>query len=105
MLRFSPPARLSALVLLAGLALAPGCGPTLYTIDVFSASRTVERAAAAEAADRAPYEYYSARAYLEKAREEASEGHYQDALHYAHTAADFGNQALERSRQAQGEER
>jgi hypothetical protein len=70
--------------------LVAGCNPILYTMNVGSAARTVEEARLAEAPDNAPYEYYLAEAYLDKAREEAAEGQYQDARRFASVAEENG---------------
>ncbi|MGF1466497.1 MAG: DUF4398 domain-containing protein [Sandaracinaceae bacterium] len=67
-----------------GLALlALGCGPIRYSANVLSAARVVREAEAAGAPDLAPYEFYGAQVRLEKAREEAAEGQYQDAERFA----------------------
>lgn len=77
---------------------ASGCGPVLYTINVAPASSSVEQARLAEAPTRAPYEYYLAQAYLDKAREEAAEANYQDAMHFAELAEDNATRAIDLSR-------
>ena len=84
------------LVLFAGLL--GGCGPTLYTVHILPASQAVEQAREANAAEHAPYEYYFAEAHLHKAREEAAEASYQDAIRYAEQAELFGTKARELSR-------
>jgi Domain of unknown function (DUF4398) len=81
-------------------ALCSGCGPFLYTVDSIGAGSAVAEAEQADAADRAPYEYYAALSYLEKAREESGEGHYDAAIRYAQRAHDLGNRALTRARAA-----
>lgn len=78
---------------LLALALVSGCGPTLYTAKLIPAERTLEQAKQANAIDRAPYEYYFARANLEKAREEAAQGHYEDAIHFAELAEEYAMRA------------
>lgn len=50
----------------------------------------------------APYEYYAAHAYLEKAREEALEGGYEDAVRFARRAARLGQRAIDVSRRSKG---
>lgn len=82
------------LVLLAG-----GCGPAIYTVNVISATSVVDEAAEAGAPEMAPYEYYFARAHLEKGREEAAEGNYQDAIRYIDRATSYGARAREKARQ------
>jgi hypothetical protein len=69
---------------------ASGCNPMLYTMHVGAAAHSVEEARLADAADLAPYEFYLAEAYLEKAREEAARGHYQDARRFASVAEEHG---------------
>jgi hypothetical protein len=78
---------------LSAAALASGCGPTLFTFNILPASSAVHQAAAAGAAEWAPYEYWSAHEYLEKAAEEANEGNYQDAIRFAERAKELGEQA------------
>lgn len=70
----------------------------MYTVNVLPASRVVEEAGEARAAEHAPYEYYYARAHLDEARQEASQGHYQDAVEYAETAEEYGNKARDLAR-------
>lgn len=82
----------------AAAALLAACGPTLYTFNIIPASSAVEQAAQAQAAEHAPYEYFTARSYLDKAREEAAEANYQDAIHFAERASEFGTKALDLSR-------
>ena len=75
------------------LWLVPGCGPGLYLIDVLPASAAVHGAEQSGAAEWSPYEYWTAREYLEKAAEEANEGNYQDAIRFAERARDMGERA------------
>lgn len=70
-----------------------GCAPAVYTTHVLPASRLVAEAEQAGAAERAPYEYYFARAHLEQARVAATEAAYQDAIRYAKIAAEHGRRA------------
>ncbi len=78
-----------------------GCGPTLYTFNVLSASSVVHEAEQSGAAERAPYEYWLAHEYLEKAAEEANEGHYFDATRFAERAREHADLAR-RSMSVQG---
>jgi hypothetical protein len=80
------------------LSVLAACGPTLYTFNSIPASQVVEQAREADANEHAPYEYYYARAYLDKANEEAAEANYQDAIRFAERANEFGTKALELSR-------
>ncbi len=79
--------------------LAAGCGPSLYTFEMLPASSAVHSAEQAGAAEFAPYEYWSAHAYLEKAAEEANEGNYEDALRFAVRAREMGQLAEQRMRE------
>ncbi len=89
--------RLAPCLLLAAVGTA--CGPTIYTAKILPAARAVEQARVAEAPENAPYEYYYAEAHLHKAREEAGESSYQDAVDFARTAAEYGTKARDLSRQ------
>ena len=73
------------------------CGPVSYALDMHSAEHIVSEARAENADYYAPYELHYAEAQLEKAREEAAEGHYEDALQMVSAAEAYGRQALERS--------
>lgn len=86
------------IALVATAALTAGCNPILYTVSVGSATRSVEEARLAEAPTNAPYEYYLADAYLDKAREAAAEGQYQDARRFASVAEENGVKAREIAR-------
>ncbi len=89
--------RLPLGLLLVGAA-ASGCGPVWYTAEIISAESIVSEAEQAEAADRAPYDYYLAREYLVKAREQAAEASYEDAVHYAQEAHRAGALARDQAR-------
>lgn len=95
--------RTRILRLVAALALAlgaTGCGPLIYASRAGAASRAVERARHAGAAESAPYEFYTAEAYLHKAREDAGEAAYQDAIAYARIARESADEASERAAEA-----
>ena len=77
-----------------------GCGGVLYTINVLNASSALEEARLANAETLSPYEYYFARAHLEKAREEGGDAEYQQAIDLADTARDYAYQARDRARRA-----
>jgi len=77
--------------------LLAGCGPITYAFDVRTAEDIVAQARAENADYYAPYELYFAEAQLAKAREEAAEGHYEDALDMVGVAEAYGRRALERS--------
>ncbi len=82
---------------LSSVLMLAACGPVSYTVDVARAERTVAAARAGNATYYAPYELYFAETYLAKAREEAAEGAYEDALHLIEIATAYGKRALERS--------
>ena len=80
------------------LGVSVGCGPVLYSVHVRPAERAIEEARQAGAEEHAPYEYFYAQAQLEKAREEAGQGDYQDAIGCAEQAEDFGVRARNMAR-------
>ena len=82
-----------------GLALL-GCGHSLYVLEVRSASMRVAEAEELGAEKHAPYEYYTAVAHLEKAKEEAAEADYGDAIALAETSTEYAQKAVELSRHA-----
>ena len=89
-------------VLLLAL-LAQACGPAIYAANQAQASRALSRAREAEAPNFAPYEYYTAEAFLAKAREDAGEAAYQDAIAYARIADEAATHAVTRARAAMRE--
>jgi hypothetical protein len=74
------------------------CGPSLYTFNIIGAGSAVSQAREANAAEHAPYEYFYAQAYVDKAGEEAAEGNYQDAIRFAERANEFGSKARDMAR-------
>lgn len=97
--------RSNALLASAALTLATSCGPSLYSFNAIPAAQVVEEAEQAGAAERAPYEYYLAREYLDKAREEASEANYQDAVELAERARELGENARDTARRRMRQQR
>src|SRR5262249_2452612 len=75
-----------------------GCGPAFYLINIAPASRALSEAEQANAAEHAPYEFYYAQAMFRKAKEEDEEASYQDAIHYAEIAEEFGTKARDLAR-------
>ncbi len=100
--------RIKRLFVLVALAAAvtsfAACGPSLYTFNIIPASQAVEQARAANAAEHAPYEYFYAQSYLDKAREEAAEANYQDAVRFAERANEFGTKARDLARRRMREQ-
>lgn len=74
-----------------------GCGPITSTAAINDARYALERAESVEAAERARYEYTSAEAYFDKAREEWARSDYQHALSFAERALSFAEAAYERA--------
>ncbi len=77
-----------------------GCGGIYYAVNAGSASSRLEEAKALGAEQLAPYEYYYAKAHLERAQYEASEASYSDAANFAETAEVFASKAIELSKTA-----
>jgi hypothetical protein len=91
----------SFLRLVAGLCAATtlaGCGGVLYTAKVNSVEAKVEDAKELGAESSAPYEYYSAKERVQKAKEEASRADYQDAVHLLDEADSFADKAVLQAR-------
>lgn len=79
----------------AAACLLGACGPLHYTSNVIAAEGALEAARDGNARWQAAYEFYSAEIYLEKAREEAAEGQYEDAIRFADAATSYAQRALE----------
>jgi hypothetical protein len=91
--------RLGLLALGAVAALATeACGPIGYTVNILEATSTVEEAHQAGAESTAPYEYFYASSYLDKAREEAGRAEYQSAMEMANVAQEYGTRARDLAR-------
>jgi len=86
------------LVRLISLALCSSflaaCGGALYAVDVNDAAERLEEAERLDAPKLAPYEYYSAKVRLDKAREEAAEANYGDAIDLAKESEAFSQKAV-----------
>jgi hypothetical protein len=80
--------------------LLSGCGNTLYAIQANAASGKLEEARELDAEKYAPYEYYYAKAHLDKAQFEAAEADYGDAADLAAVAEEFADKAIRLSREA-----
>jgi hypothetical protein len=87
-------------VLVTGLFGA--CGPIISTSSLHDASEAVERARDLNADELAIYEFTSAEAYLEKAREEWGYSDFQHAIDYARLALEFADRARYRASQGPG---
>jgi hypothetical protein len=90
---------LSLVLWVVGGGVFAGCGPVAYSLDSASVERVVSAARAENAGYYAPYDLYFAEAHLDKAHEEAAQGHYEDAIHALVVARTYGKRALARSAQ------
>jgi hypothetical protein len=81
--------------LVCTLVLIAGCGNAIYVTRITQASDEVARAEQLGAAARAPYEYYFALEHLRKARTEAMEADYGDAIALADAAYDYASRAVQ----------
>jgi hypothetical protein len=79
-----------------------GCGGGLYAIAVNGAAGKVAEARELGAEKAAPYEYYFASEHLTKARSEAAEGDYSDAIEFADAAKEYADRAIKLATEARG---
>jgi hypothetical protein len=84
----------------AVLALASGCGNTLYAVQMNAASSKLEEAKELGAERYAPYEYWFAYEHIQKAESEASEADYGDAVELAGVAETYADKAIKLAREA-----
>jgi len=94
--------RLRFALRVAGCLGASACGPMTSSVDIRDVEHLLTVARAQNAGLFAPYDLYFAEAQLNKANEEAAQGHYEDALRALSTARAHGQRALTVSRQAPG---
>jgi hypothetical protein len=87
-----------ALTLLGG---AMGCGNAIYAARITEASQELARAEQLGAEARAPYEYHYAVEHLRKARSEAMEADYGDAIELAGVAYDYASRAVQVAQQVE----
>lgn len=92
--------RFLAVATCAAGALLAGCGGALYAVQVGSAASKVEQAKQLGAEELAPYEYHFASEHLQKARSEAAEGDYSDAISLAEIAEEHADKAIQLARDA-----
>ncbi len=71
-----------------------GCGPVTATAGINDAEYALERARVADADESAPYEYYTARHFLQKAKEEWGYSDFQAAADYAEASKKSSDAAL-----------
>lgn len=86
-----------SLLALLLLALAAGCGPIRSSSALIAADVELEGARTAGAATAAPQEYFSAEAYLHKAREESGYARYESASTYAEKATELAREAKKKA--------
>ena len=81
------------LLALPALALLAGCGPIQSTAALIDADVAIESARAAGAPQTSPYEFQTAEAYLQKAREVSGRSQYETATRFAQKARDVATVA------------
>lgn len=87
-------AGLAAAVFVMIMAVLSGCGPVQSTQRISEAEVDFERARVVEAHQKAPYEYYSAKYYLHKAKEEWGYSDFEAAYDYARQAKEAARAAI-----------
>jgi hypothetical protein len=97
-LRFRSALAATAVALTAGVTL--GCGNAIYAIQANSASSRLEEARELRAEELAPFEYYMAVEHLAKARSEAAEADYGDAILFAEVCEEYSAKAVRISQEA-----
>lgn len=90
--------------LLLAIALLAGCASIDASRSLAAAEVALEGARAAGAEKQATYEYVSADANLQKAREENSRARYRDAVEHAQAAAKLAEEARVKALGAQPQE-
>ena len=87
-------------LVLVGASGTSACGGVYYAATVNAAASRLEEAREIGAEQLAPYEYYYAKAHLEQAQVEASEGSYGDAVHFAEAADEYAAKAIDLAQSA-----
>jgi hypothetical protein len=72
-----------------------GCGNAIYVLRITQASDELGRAEQLDAARKAPYEYHFALEHLHKARTEAAEADFGDAIRLAEIAHVYARRAVQ----------
>ncbi|QDG51748.1 DUF4398 domain-containing protein [Persicimonas caeni] len=85
---------LVAATLVLVTVLLVGCGPVQSTQRISEAEVDFERARVVEAHEKAPYEYFSAKYYLHKAKEEWGYSDFEAAYDYARKAKQAARAAI-----------
>lgn len=86
-----------ALFLLITVFLATGCGPIMSTSRISAAKDEIQKADAVNAAEKAPYEYYTAQEYLRKADELWGYSQFGYSADYAQKAIEMAKAATEKA--------
>ncbi len=86
-------AGVASFVMLLGGSTA--CGGVYYAATIGGAQSRLEEARVLGAETLAPYEYYYAKEHLERAQLEAAEASYSDAAHFAETADEYAQKAVQ----------
>lgn len=87
-------------VVALALVATSGCGGVAYAVKAGGAASSLEQAKELGADRLAPFEYYMAQEHLYKARQEAADGDYGDAIDLADDADEFATKAVRLSREA-----
>lgn len=82
------------------LGATTGCGNTIWAMKANSATNKLEEAKEVGAEEFAPYEYWMAHEHLVKARSEAAEADYGDAIDLADTSEEYSEKAIRLAREA-----
>lgn len=88
---------LAVAVLTAATLAVSGCGPIKSTQRIGQAEVALERARVVEAYRKAPYEFFSARYYVHKAKEEWGYSDFEASFDYADDAKDDAEAAIRKA--------
>lgn len=91
--------RLLPVWVVTALTIMTGCGPVQSTQRISEAAVALERARVAEADQKAPYEYYSAKFYIHKSREEWGYSDFEASYNYATEAKRAAEAALSKAKE------
>jgi len=91
--------RINLMWALLALVAATGCGPVQSTSRIGEAAVALERARVAQADQKAPYEYYSAKFYMHKSREEWGYSDFEASFDYATEAKRAAEAALSKAKE------
>jgi hypothetical protein len=83
-----------------GVGATTACGNAIYAVQANTASSRLEEARELRAEELAPFEYTMAAQHLEKARSEAAEADYGDAIVFAEVCEEYADKAIRISQEA-----